>query len=93
MGGFPMHTLTGKWDKNRGNTLQTRGERTVHVHTYALEREDHPAVAVGHLSFSLFSALFPLLKHLAFSQAHFCSQSTADSERAREAAARNKTLF
>ena len=25
---------------------------------------------------SLFSALLPLLKHLAFSQAHFCSQST-----------------
>ena len=52
-----MHMLTGKWDKNRGNTLQTRGERTVHVHTYALEREDHPAVAVGHLSFSLLCSL------------------------------------
>ena len=46
--------------------MPCKHEGSAHVHLYALEREDEPAVAVGHLSPSLFlfSARSPLLSSL-----------------------------
>ena len=81
-----MHMLAGQMgQEQRGwmDVLQTRGERTC---TFIRIGKGRRAGGGGSgASLSLFSArapllaLLPLLKHLAFSQAHFCSQSTTDS--------------
>ena len=63
------------------DALQTRGERTcTFIRIGKGRRAGGGSGASLSLSLpllrSLSSPLLPLLKHLAFSQAHFCSQST-----------------
>ena len=73
-----------KWGKNRGDgcPANTRGAH-MYIYTHWKGKTSRRWQQWGiSLPLSLFSArspLLPLLKHLAFSQAHFCSQSTTDS--------------
>ena len=68
-----------KWGKNRGDgcLANTRGAH-MYIYTHWKGKTSRRWRQWG-ISLSLSSPLLPLLKHLAFSQAHFCSQSTTDS--------------
>ena len=95
-----MHMLAGQMGQEQRGWMPCKHEGSAHVHLYALEREDEPAVAaVGHLSPSL--CLFFARSLSSFEAPGIFPGSLLQpvynrQQRARSvaaAAARNKTLF
>ena len=52
-----MHKLAGQMGQEQRGWMPCKHEGSAHVHLYALEREDEPAVAVGHLPLPLLRSL------------------------------------